>query len=161
MLLGKILAEAAMREDKFVTWLPAYGAEVRGGAAYCMVTVSNEGIGSPYIDKASALIAMNKLSLERFKSRIEKKGLLVINSSLADVALDKDARIFRHPFTDIAIRLGNIKVANMAALGCLIAHKDIVGLRSVLEAISASAPQEKKELISINKKALEEGMRLR
>ena len=26
MLMGKILSEAAMRENKFVTWLPAYGA---------------------------------------------------------------------------------------------------------------------------------------
>ncbi|MFH0827752.1 MAG: 2-oxoacid:acceptor oxidoreductase family protein, partial [Candidatus Omnitrophota bacterium] len=33
MLLGKILAETAMREEKFVTWLPSYGAEVRGGTA--------------------------------------------------------------------------------------------------------------------------------
>ena len=34
MLLGKVLAEAAMREDKYVTWLPSYGAKVRGGTAY-------------------------------------------------------------------------------------------------------------------------------
>ena len=31
MLLGKILATSAMEEDKFVTWLPSYGAEVRAG----------------------------------------------------------------------------------------------------------------------------------
>ncbi|MFH1414257.1 MAG: 2-oxoacid:acceptor oxidoreductase family protein, partial [Candidatus Omnitrophota bacterium] len=37
MLLGKVLAEAAMREGNFVTWMPSYGAEVRGGTAHCMV----------------------------------------------------------------------------------------------------------------------------
>ena len=30
MLLGKILATSIMEENKFVTWLPSYGAEVRG-----------------------------------------------------------------------------------------------------------------------------------
>ena len=32
MLLGKVLAEAAMNEGKGVTWMPSYGAEVRNAA---------------------------------------------------------------------------------------------------------------------------------
>ncbi|TRZ49741.1 hypothetical protein D4Q80_01545, partial [bacterium] len=56
MLLGKVLAEAAMRLGKFVTWFPAYGPEVRGGTSHCMVTISDSEIGSPYIDKADTVI---------------------------------------------------------------------------------------------------------
>ena len=33
MLLGKLLAQAAMGEGKYVTFFPSYGTEVRGGTA--------------------------------------------------------------------------------------------------------------------------------
>lgn len=161
MLLGKILAEAAMRENKFVTWMPAYGAEVRGGTAHCTVVISDTEIGSPYIDKADTLIIMNRPSLEKFKHRLKYKGLLIMNSSLVSGGAGKNVNRCEYPFTDIAIRLGNIKVANTVALGCLIARKRIVDLKSVSEAISAIAPEEKKELIEINQRALEEGAKLK
>lgn len=161
MLLGKVLAEAAMREDRHVTWLPSYGAEVRGGTAHCMVTVSDAGIGSPYIDQAGTLIIMNEPSLERFQSRIENNGLLIINSSLVRKNIKTKSRLLKFPFTEIALRLGNIKVANMAALGCYINHKNIVSAKSIIQVICEIAPPDKKGLIEINTKALEEGMRLK
>lgn len=161
MLLGKVLAAAAAGENRFVTWLPSYGAEVRGGTAYCMVTVSDVQIGSPYIDKADTLIIMNNPSLEKFQHRIKKKGLLIINSSLAGLDACKNKSVSKQPFTDLAVRLGNIRVANMLALGFLIAKKGIVDLKSALQAISDIAPPDKKDLIGINKIALEEGARLK
>ncbi len=161
MLLGRVLAQGAMRENKHVTWLPAYGAEVRGGTAHCMVVISQGEIGSPYIKKADTLIIMNKPSLEKFKNRIEKNGLLIINSSLAGGLNDKNVRTLSHPFTDIAIKLGNIKVANMVALGYFIAKKKIVALKTIAKIISDIAPQDKKGLIEINKRALEEGAKLK
>ena len=75
MLLGKVLATAAMKEGKFVTWLPSYGAEVRGGTAHCMVVISDSEIGSAYVSKADTLIIMNAPSLNRFKDRLKRGGL--------------------------------------------------------------------------------------
>lgn len=161
MLLGKVLAQAAMRENKFVTWLPSYGAEVRGGTSHCMIVISDTAIGSPYIDKADTMIIMNRPSLDKFKPRLKNQGLLIVNDSLADRVDGKNMRILRFPFTDIAIRLGNIKIANMVALGCLAAHQKIVFLESLCEAIVDIAPREKSNLIEINKKALAEGARLK
>lgn len=161
MLLGRILAQSCMKENKFVTWLPCYGAEVRGGAAYCMVVISDAEIGSPYIDKADILIIMNGPSFARFKHRLRNKGLLIINSSLIKQGIERTGNALKYPFTDIAIRLGSIKVANMVALGCLIAHKPLVNFRSVSEAISDIAPHNKKHLIEINIRALKEGVSLK
>lgn len=160
MLLGKVLAEAAMRENKFVTWIPSYGAEVRGGTAYCMVIVSDKEIGSPYIGQADALVIMNEPSLEKFRGRLKNKGLLILNSSLAKSRADKNIVLLSGPFTDIAVRLGNIKIANMVALGSLVAKKKLVDIRSILETIKKIAPAGKEKLIEINQKALEEGVRL-
>jgi len=161
MLLGKILAEAAMREAKFVTWLPSYGAEVRGGTSHSMIVISDAEIGSPYVEKADTLIIMNAPSLEMFKNRVANKGLLIINSSLVPRDTSKNAHLLQYPFTDIAIKLGNIRVANMVALGCFMAQKKLVGLKSILKVISDIAPEEKRHLIEINKRALEEGARLK
>ncbi len=163
MLLGKVLAEAVMREDKFVTWLPSYGAEVRGGTAHCMVIISSAEIGSPYIKEADTLIIMNEPSLKKFKNRIKNTGLLIVNSSLAGNIKDADKKIhiLRHPFTDLAVELGNIRIANMIALGCFIKQKNIVDAKSVSNVIQAIAPEDKKDLIEINQKALLEGMQLK
>lgn len=157
MFLGQILAEASMRENKFVTWLPTYGAEVRGGTAYCMVTISDKEIGSPYIEKADTLIVMNRPSLEKFRHRLKYKGLLIINSSLVTQDTYKNIHTLKYPFTDIAIRLGNIRVANMIALGCFITHKSVISLKSILNVIQNHALKK----IGLNKRALEEGAKLR
>lgn len=161
MLLGKILVTAGMKEGKFVTWLPSYGAEVRGGTAYCMAVISDEEIGSPFIEKADTLIMMNAPSLKRFQDSLKNKGLLVLNSSLAATAVRKNMRILQYPFTDIALKLGNMRVANMVALGCFAAEKNIISLNNIHESISEFAPPDKKALIEINQKALEEGAKLK
>lgn len=161
MLLGKVLAEAAMLEGKHVTWLPSYGAEVRGGTAHCMVIISDEEIGSPYVAKADTLIIMNEPSLEKFRSRIKNKGFMVVNSSLAKADAPSSIRTAAHPFTDLAAGLGNIRVANMVALGCLSANKGTVALKSILSAIKKLAPAGKEELVKVNEEALRKGAALR
>lgn len=159
MLIGKILAQAAMAEGKFVTWLPAYGAEVRGGTAHCMIIISDSEIGSPRIEQADTIIIMNSPSLAKFKNRLKEKGLLIINSSLTKAG--DDLKAIKHPFTDIAIELGNIKVANMVALGCLLGNKKVVTLKSILSIIKEIAPADKKELIRVNQEALDRGAKLK
>lgn len=160
MLLGKVLAEAAMQAAKFVTWLPAYGAEVRGGTAYCMVVISDQAIGAPYIEEADSLIVMNEPSLEKFKTRLKRGGLLMMNSSLIHQDVLGRFKVSRRPFTDIAVKLGNIKVANMVALGCYLAIKKPVPLETVHQVIVKIAPVDKAKLIEINQKALNAGVKL-
>jgi len=160
MLLGKIIAEAAMWEDKHVTWLPAYGAEVRGGTAHCMVIISDKEIGSPYIRKADTLIIMNQPSLEKFHGCLMLNGLFILNSSLIETARSKNKSFFKYPFTQIAIELGNIKVANMVALGFYIAKKKIISMKTVLKVIQDFAPEDKKGLVEINRQALLRGVQL-
>ncbi|TRZ94871.1 2-oxoacid:ferredoxin oxidoreductase subunit gamma [bacterium] len=160
MLLGKVLAEAAMRQGRFVTWFPAYGPEVRGGTSYCMVTISDQEIGSSYINKADTIIILNNLSLGRFKSRVKDKGLLILNSSLAKAGAFKHVKILQFPFTDIAIKLGNIKVANMAALGCYLRAKKIIKIKEILEVFRFMVPAGKTDILEVNDLALQEGAQL-
>lgn len=160
VLLAKVLAEAAMLENKFVTCLPSYGAEVRGGTSFCMVVISDSDVGSPFIDKADTLIIMNSPSLKRFEFRLKHKGLFITNESLASKSTNLDAVILSYPFTDIAARLGNLKVSNMVALGCYLAKKKIINVKNVLKAIEKVIPKNHKDLININQQAIFSGMEL-
>ena len=160
MLLGKVIAYAAVIDARQVTWMPAYGPEVRGGSAHCSVIISDEEIGSPYIDKADTLVIMNGVAGEKFKNSIQPKGFLLLNSSFAqDPIYARIPHVVHHPFTDIAISLGNIRVANIVALGCLLARKRIVQVESVVEAMRRMA-SDKPELFAINYTALMKGREL-
>lgn len=162
MLLGKVIAEVAMRQNKHVALIPSYGAEVRGGSAYCMVSISDEEIASPYIEKADTLIVMNNPSLNRFKDKIKRNGLLILNSSLVTDKIEKkDLKVVKQPFTDIALRLGNLRIANMVALGCFIKHKKLLNPKLINQVLGEFAGKEKKDLVEINLKALQEGLKLR
>jgi 2-oxoglutarate ferredoxin oxidoreductase subunit gamma len=158
MLLGKVLAEAAMEEGKFVTWLPAYGAEVRGGTAHCMVTISDTEIGSPFIDKADTIIAMNAPSFKKFKNRLKMNGVFLINSSLVKELTG--IRGIKGDFTDIAISLGNVKVANMVALGSYIKNKKVLSLKSILSVMKKMAPAGREDILKVNQEALDRGAKL-
>jgi 2-oxoglutarate ferredoxin oxidoreductase subunit gamma len=160
MLLGQVLAEVAIKENKHVTWLPAYGAEVRGGTAHCMVVISDQEIGSPFIDRADTLIIMNGPSFAKFRNRIKNQGLFIINSSLVSQEKKKNAHILEYPFTDIALKLGNIRVANMVAVGCYLAKKKIMDINNVFKVIEEIAPEGKKDLIEINQQAVSFGRQL-
>ena len=160
MLMGKLLAQAGMSRGYHVTWLPSYGAEVRGGTAHSMVHVSDGEIASPTISRPTTCIVMNQPSLVKFMDRVEKSGLLMVNTSMSEEIVEKRAiRIAAFPLTKLASELGNIKVANMIAVGAFIRLKKIFPLESVLDELSGVLPS-KKELISVNKKALKLGYEL-
>jgi 2-oxoglutarate ferredoxin oxidoreductase subunit gamma len=159
MLMGRLLAHAAAKEDKFVTWIPAYGAEVRGGTAFCTVVISEEEIASPFTNNPSAVIAMNEPSLKKYQAKVKKGGLLVINSSLAKIKSSRrDIEVLYVPATDIAQKLGNARVANMAALAAYLARKPMVKLTTLKKVLQEEAIANKKEaLLAINEQAIEEG----
>ena len=49
ILVGKLLAQTAMKAGMEVTYMPSYGAEVRGGTANCMVIVADRPIACPVV----------------------------------------------------------------------------------------------------------------
>ncbi len=160
MLMGKFLAETGMKNGYNVTWLPSYGAEVRGGTAHSMVHISRERIASPVVSKPTTCIVMNKPSLVKFIDRIKKGGLLIVNTSMVNkVPEKKGIKIVKLPLTKLASELGNVKVANMIAVGAFIGLRKTLSLKDIQEALNRILPS-KKDLISINKKAIELGYKL-
>ena len=118
LLIGQLLAYSGMLEGKEVSWMPAYGPEMRGGSANCSVVISDEPVGSPKVEDATAVIAMNRPAMEKFESSIVPGGILLINSSLIDVEPKRTGvKVVKVPVNDIAAELGNARVGNMVMLG--------------------------------------------
>lgn len=158
MVMGKLISQAAMLEGKEVTWMPSYGAEVRGGTAHSMVTVSDDEISSAAFTLPHDCIIMNRPSLLKFEKRIISGGLMVINSSLVhDEVKRKDITGIKIPATEVAKDLGQIKVANMVILGAYQAITKLVSFSSLVESLEVVIPPHRKNLISLNIKALEKG----
>jgi 2-oxoglutarate ferredoxin oxidoreductase subunit gamma len=155
--MGLNLAEAAMRDGRHVTYLPAYGAEVRGGTANCTVAISDDEIASPVSSAPEFIIAMNQPSAIRFQNQIQSGGLFFLNSSLVNAPISRgDVAVIPVPANEIADALGNGKSANMVMLGAFIRKTGLVPLRRVLEALSFTL-RAKKKLIEINERALQKG----
>jgi 2-oxoglutarate ferredoxin oxidoreductase subunit gamma len=140
-----------------VTYLPSYGAEVRGGTANCTVAVSDEDIASPVASSPEFIVVMNKPSLFRFQNLLESGGVLFINSSLVDAETTRgDIEVIRVPANTIAEELGSPKAANMVMLGAFIKKSNLVSLETVIEELK-NVLGKKKSLIEINTKALKTG----
>lgn len=161
MLMGQILSYAGMIEGKNVTWIPSYGPEMRGGTANCTVVVSDEPVASPVVDKAEVVVAMNIPSMIKFQDYLVKDGYFFLNKSVIDREPDRkdDVKMYEIECNEIADKLGNLKIANMVMLGAVIGATKIVSKESVFKALEKKLTGKKVELMEINKKAIEEGMK--
>ncbi|OGN93790.1 MAG: 2-oxoacid:ferredoxin oxidoreductase subunit gamma [Chloroflexi bacterium RBG_13_50_10] len=157
MSMGLNLAQAALLEGKNVTYLPSYGAEVRGGTANCTVVISDEEIASPVASSPEFVIAMNQPSAVRFQNQIQSGGLFFINSSLVESAISRgDINVVSVPANSIAEELGNPKGANMVMLGAFARKSGLVSLSSVIETLKDILGK-KQKLLAVNEKALKAG----
>ncbi|AEX84614.1 2-oxoacid:acceptor oxidoreductase, gamma subunit, pyruvate/2-ketoisovalerate family [Marinitoga piezophila KA3] len=160
MLFGKILSLAAMYENLYTTWLPSYGPEMRGGTANCTVVISEKYIASPVVDKPSEVIAFNIPSMYKFEKFLPEGGLLLLNTSVIDREPErKDVKVIKIPANEIADELGNIKVQNMVMLGAYLKATDAVSFDSVKAALEKSLKGKKADLLELNLKAIEAGMK--
>jgi 2-oxoglutarate ferredoxin oxidoreductase subunit gamma len=157
MSMGLNLAQAALLEGKNVTYLPSYGAEVRGGTANCTVGISDDEIASPVASSPEFVVAMNQPSVMRFQNQIQSGGLFFVNSSLVESEIARgDINVVKVPANSIADNLGSPKSANMVMLGAFAKKSGLVSLNSAIEALKFILDT-KQKLLAVNEKALRTG----
>ena len=158
LLLGTLIAKAALLEDREVSWMPSYGPEMRGGEANCAVVVSDEPIASPMVSEPPVLVAMNKPSLMKFTPNIPTGGTLLYNASIiSGVDIREDIHAIAVPCNEIAEKLGNSRVANMVMLGAMQAATGVVSDASLRAAVLDWLGEGKAHMLGINEQAIEEG----
>lgn len=154
--LGQIISLVAMNADKHVSWIPAYGAEMRGGTANCSVIYSDEMIGSPIItNDITILIAMNQPSVDKFINDVVSGGVVIVNSSVVDKKITReDVTVYYVPATDIAFEIGSAMYQNMVILGSLLKAKDAFTMDLIETAFKEKFSGPKEKFIKTNMQAV-------
>jgi 2-oxoglutarate ferredoxin oxidoreductase subunit gamma len=156
--IGNTLADAAMREGKYVTYFPSYGAEVRGGTANCTVSIADEEIASPVASEPDFVVCLNQPSFVKFQSVVQSGGLILVNSSMVNASsVRRDIEVVEVPINELAEKLGSVKSANMVMLGTFIKVSNIVSFPHLLKHLPEILGEGKARLLKINREALETG----
>lgn len=152
LFLGKILAYMGMDTGKELSWLPSYGPEMRGGTCNCSVIIADNKIGSPIIQSPDTLIAMNKPSLEKFVGKVKPGGLIVLDSSLIDIKVDRtDIDVIYIPAMKIAEEHSLGQLGNMVMAGAYIRAKgDMFSVDNLYNSVNEHTPSSKAGLAEKN-----------
>ena len=158
LMMGYLLALAAMKEDRYVTYLPAYGAEVRGGTANCTVVVSSSEIASPIASTPDYVLVMNYPSLIKYQNALKNAGIMFLNSDLIEERPSRpDIQVVEVPANTLAHELGSDRSLNMVMLGALAYKTGLVKLESMQAAVEEVIKAKNKAIIEVNKRALARG----
>jgi 2-oxoglutarate ferredoxin oxidoreductase subunit gamma len=162
LLIGNIIAEAAISEGREVTFLPSYGVEMRGGNANCTVVLSDKPIGSPSINSPKVVMAMSMKAFNLYEDKVVSDGLLILNTSLVpeEKVTRKDIELIALPFNKIGVELGNVRLANMVALGIYVGKTASVEVKSVEEGMRYALSERNQKFIPMNMDAISKGVEL-
>ncbi len=155
IMMGYLLAMAGMREDKNVTCLPSYGAEVRGGTANCTVVIATEEIASPVASDPEYAVLMNNPSLLRFQNRVQSGGTILLNSSMIETRpVRGDLEVLEVPANELAKEVGDDKVANMVMLGAFIKKSELVSMDTLHQLVKETFSSRNPGIVKLNRSAL-------
>lgn len=160
LTLGQIVSQIAMNKNLEVTWMPSYGAEMRGGTANCAVIISDKIIGSPIVlSDIDILVAMNSQSISKFINLVKKDGIVIINSSIVkeDIKRD-DINIININATEIATDVGSVKAANMVMLAGFLNKTNLFDIFDIKKALDDKFKAKNPKIIELNIAAINKGL---
>ena len=156
--LGQIWVYFAMQEGKYVSFFPFYGAEKRGGIARAGVIISDEEIASPLVSIPDSVLVMNSDSLPLCEGILKTGGLMLINSTLVkERPKRKDIEVAAVEASGIAEKIGQIRFANMVALGALARLTGALKLTDTEAILKKFFTQDKYKFIPMNTEAIRLG----
>lgn len=160
LFAGQLLAYAGMDNGRFVTWIPSYGPEMRGGTANCTVIIGNEPVGSPIVSRPDVAIVLNQPSFDKYEPLVKPGGLLVVNDSIITAHSQRaDIDLLYIPANAIAEEFGTAKMLNMAVLGAMLSKRPILPLEVVEKALVDHLPAGKSHLTESNLLVLRQSYR--
>lgn len=158
LMMGFTLAHGAMSAGYHVTFLPSYGAEVRGGTANCTVAIADEEIASPIASEPDHIVVLNTQSLFAFQNRVAPGGGIFLNSSIVTADPSRhNVRVFKIPAGDLADKVGNQRVVNTIMMGAFLQKTGLIPPEVYLGSLGEVMGDKKKSIVEINRKAFAAG----
>ncbi len=141
LLAGIILSEAMIRQGKNAVHTQSYGPEARGGASRSEVVISDGDIDFPDVSAPDMLLAMTQDSFDKFAGGVKKGGMILADNTFAATKPVDGVRLFEYPISDYAKNtLGEIRAANVVALGMLAGLNDFIARDALLDSALSRLP---------------------
>jgi 2-oxoglutarate ferredoxin oxidoreductase subunit gamma len=158
IMMGYLLATAGMYENRNVTCLPSYGAQVRGGVANCTVVISDEEIASPVASEPEFAVLMNHPALLQYQNQVQSGGTILLNSTMIEARpIRADLQVVEVPANDLARKLRDDRVANMVMLGAFIKKSSVIALETAARAVQEAFSSRNSKVLKLNRSALQVG----
>ncbi|HEY5522305.1 MAG TPA: 2-oxoacid:acceptor oxidoreductase family protein [Desulfuromonadaceae bacterium] len=153
---GIIMAKAAsIYEGKQAVQSQSYGPEARGGASKSEVIISDGPIDYPKATAVDALLAMTQEACDKYTHDLKDGGILLVDSDLVKILPKGNFKIISFPIINTAKDdVGREIVANIVALGAMVALTGQVSRENAEKAVLSSVPE---AFIELNKKAFSIG----
>lgn len=118
---GLVISQIAISKEMNATWIPQYGAAMRGGTANCTVKFGEGMIYNPAQEEPDILLAMNNPSFQKFVGIIAPGGTVIIDSTLVtcDTNVRNDIKVISIPSSEMALEIGHPKGANIIMAGLI------------------------------------------
>ena len=131
---------------------------MRGGTVNCEIVASDDEVSEVNKADTDFVIALNQASFDKFLSKIKKGGCMIANSSLIkEIKTRADINYLFAPISKLAEEVGNIKMANILALGIVSKASKLISLETLEKALDNVIPAHRKNLLPLNIKALKIG----
>jgi 2-oxoglutarate ferredoxin oxidoreductase subunit gamma len=153
---GIILAEAAaIVEGLYAVQSQSYGPEARGGASKSEVIVSRTPIDYPKATSVDACLALTQEAADKYAVDIKPGGLLLIDSDFVKRVPAGPFKTYALPIINTAKNeIGREIVANVVALGAMVALTEVVSREAGEKAVVSRVPE---AFVDLNKKAFNAG----
>lgn len=156
--MGKILAYSGVMQNYEVSWMPAYGPEMRGGTANVTVIISDKSISSPIAGEFDTAVILNQQSMDKFESKVRPGGVLIYDTNGITRHPERtDISVYTIDATEEAAKRGMIRMFNTMILGGYLSVRPVVKIESVVAGLRKSLPE---KVIAANETALATGAEL-
>jgi 2-oxoglutarate ferredoxin oxidoreductase subunit gamma len=157
ILAATILAEALCGEGKRVAQSQSYEPTSRGGLSRADIVSGIDHVDYPLVTALDCLLVMDSIAVDASETLVNEHTLIICDRERGEPSAGPRDRLHRLPLTESARQLGNQRVANIIALGAMVALGDYCRWESLDQAIRFKAPP---RFLSLNLEAAERGARL-
>lgn len=156
ILAGVIMAEAAAIYDgKQAVQSQSYGPEARGGASKSEVIIGDAPIDYPKATIVDALLALTQEACDKYSHDLKEGGVLLVDSDMVKNHPKGNFKTVSFPIINTAKNeVGREIVANIVALGAMVALTGVVSKESAEKAVLSRVPE---AFLELNRKAFQTG----
>ena len=157
ILSAKMLAAALAAADRQVAQSQTYEPTSRGGFCSSDLVIADAEVDYPLATALDCLVLLDRMAIKPSWPLLKDGALVIADTRLCPELPKGDYRIHHLPLTRTAIDVGSERVANIIALGALVAHAKLCEQHVVEQAVRAETP---KSFLDLNLDAFAAGYKL-